>query len=356
MKYRLLEFLACPECRGSLEVRAKRIEPQRQSEQGASSEPPYPSCSCRCQLRDGASPETCDPWECVRTEIIEGELACGCGVVYPIAEGIPRMFAPDPPGNCEFAKTEQSFGFQWLRYISTDPAENRDVFVERTGAEPSGLRGIRVLDAGCGMGRFLHVCGSGGAEVVGLDLSAAANRAYRESVGKPNVHVVQGNLMRPPFRAGVFDFAYSIGVLHHTPNARRAFLSVAELLSAGARASVWVYVRHGSVKERLNTCMRALTTRMPLRLLYAASLAGVPIGWLKLRCAERPWLRWANKLTPIVGARPRWQDRWIDTFDWYSAEFQSHHTAPEVEGWFRDAGFREICALDFPVAITGVKS
>jgi len=353
MKHRLLEFLACPQCQGALRVTVARTE--RMSYPPEAEVPTWSSLPCtrQCALH-AETGEKCDPVLCARTEIVEGELVCDCGRTYPIREGIPRML---PEGDVRrFAKTQRSFGFQWLRYISTDPAENRAVFVERTGAEPASLRGLRVLDAGCGMGRFLHVCASGGAEVVGVDLSAAVDRASRESVARPNVHVVQGNLMRPPFRREVFDFAYSIGVLHHTPNAREAFLSVAKLVRRGGRLSVWVYVKHAPVKEWLNASLRAVTTRMPLRLLYALSLAGVPIGWGKLRCAERRWLRWVNKLMPIVGARPRWQDRWIDTFDWYSAEFQSHHTPDEVKDWFHEAGFRELHVLGFPVSVIGVKA
>ena len=49
------------------------------------------------------------------------------------------------------------------------------------------------------MGRYLKVLGEEpGAEVVGLDLSLAVNRARAENLQNPRVHVIQGNIMQLP--------------------------------------------------------------------------------------------------------------------------------------------------------------
>ncbi|MBM4087596.1 MAG: methyltransferase domain-containing protein [Planctomycetes bacterium] len=286
-------------------------------------------------------------------ELAEGALQCDCGRAYAVSSFIPRL-VPEEPGRKQ-SRTRRSFGYQWLRHLSTDEAEDRAVFFERTGVTPEFLKGKLVLDAGCGMGRYLNVCRQHECEVVGMDLSEAVNRARETAQGAPNVHFVQGNLMQPPFAPATFDFIYSMGVLHHTPDARAAHASLARLLKPGGTLAVWVYVRHAAWKEAINSSLRAVTTRLPVPLLYRLCYLGVPLGWVKLKCAERPELQWLNRLTPFVAARPRWQDRLTDTFDWYSAPYQSHHTVEEVTEWFKQTGFGDIRVLPFPVSVSGVK-
>ena len=51
----------------------------------------------------------------------------------------------------------------------------------------------------------------------------AFNTPAFDNIGRrENVHLVQADIFKPPFREGAFDHAYSIGVLHHTPDTRRA--------------------------------------------------------------------------------------------------------------------------------------
>src|SRR5256885_13161902 len=78
--------------------------------------------------------------------------------------------------------------------------------------------GRRVLDAGGGKGRHLRLAAAFGAkEVIGVDLGPAVDAAAQNTADLDNVHVVQGDLTRPPFRLESVDLIYSIGVLHHLP-------------------------------------------------------------------------------------------------------------------------------------------
>jgi SAM-dependent methyltransferase len=287
-------------------------------------------------------------------ELAEGTLRCTNGHVFPVSRFIPRLVPEDAQPNGH-RRTQQSFAYQWLRHLGTDPEEDRAVFFERTGVTPEFLSGKLVLDAGCGMGRYLNVCRRHECEVVGMDLSEAADRARELAQDACNVSFVQGDLMRPPFPPESFDFIYSVGVIHHTPDARAAHASLARLLKPGGTLAVWVYVRHAAWKEAINSSLRGITTRLPVPLLYRLSYLGVPLGWVKLQCADRPVLQWLNRFTPFVAARPRWQDRLTDTFDWYSAPYQSHHTVEEVAEWFKQTGFGDIRVLPFPVSVSGVK-
>ena len=68
-----------------------------------------------------------------------------CSTSHPIIEGIPR-----------FVEQEHlaSFGLQWNRYEVAHDDEDRATFQAKTGVTLDELSGLRVLDAGCGGGRY----------------------------------------------------------------------------------------------------------------------------------------------------------------------------------------------------------
>ena len=293
----------------------------------------------RC-VKCGASPLERDAasWHCAR-----------CDSRYPIVDGVAR-----------FVSTEHyvgSFGFQWNTFSQAQldsangTSRSRDAFVEKTGWPVESLSGQRILDAGCGMGRFAEVCCAAGAEVHAIDLSTAVEAAARNLSRFPDASFYQADIMNLPFADGAFDAIYSIGVLHHTPDTRKAFLSLTRLLKPGGRIAIWVY----STKLRWmfgGELLRTFTPRLPKAVLLKASRIAVPLYHV-------------HKL-PVVGAAtvavlptslnpdPEW--RWLDTFDWYSPRYQWKHTYEEVEGWFREAGLTGIARAGFPVSVRGVRA
>src|SRR5271155_1575761 len=97
------------------------------------------------------------------------ELVCrSCAGRFPIIGGIPRL-----AGDSYAA----SFGRQWNRYDVMRPEEDEATFRVKTGVSPGDLAGRLVLDAGCGGGRYARLVGGHGARVIGVDLSAAVEKA-----------------------------------------------------------------------------------------------------------------------------------------------------------------------------------
>jgi SAM-dependent methyltransferase len=142
---------------------------------------------------------------------------------------------------------------------------------------PDFFVGKRVLDAGCGIGRHAYFAASYGArEVVALDLSGAVESARRNLARFENVHVVQGDLLRPPFRTaadgGGFDFVYSIGVLHHLPDPGGGFQSLLRFVRPGGKIAVWVYghENNGIVRNVVEP-VRRVSTRIPSPALRAVA-------------------------------------------------------------------------------------
>jgi SAM-dependent methyltransferase len=249
------------------------------------------------------------------------------------------------------ARTKTAYDLQWNQFRIVRPEEDRATLYGRTGLQPEALQGARVLDAGCGMGRYLRVAAAAGARVVGLDLSGAVRAARALTAEFPNVCVVRGDLLRPPFPPATFDHIYSIGVLDHTPNPRAAFLALAPLLKPGGRIALWVYKKERPALEWIMNLHRAVSARLPLGALVAASRVMAPVGELKRRMMQsrfQPIERLGvalNLCTIGVSMHPDPEVRVCDTLDWYAPRFASRHTLEEVAGWCAEAGLADVSDL-----------
>ncbi len=271
----------------------------------------------------------------------------------PFAPPSPSRYdrAMPPTTTPDQARTQSAYALQWNTFRIVRPEEDRATFRNRTGLSPEDLAGSLVLDAGCGMGRYLRVAAEGGARAVGIDLSRAVEAARDLTAEYPSVSVVQGDLLRTPFAPGTFDHIYSLGVLDHTPDAQRAFLGLAQLLKPGGRIAIWVYPRERPTLERIMDAHRAISTRLPLPALVAFSRLMAPVGALKRRLMaspRRPIERLGvalNLLTIGVSMHPDPEVRVCDTLDWYAPRYLTRHTLEEVAAWFAEAGLVDVVDL-----------
>lgn len=329
--------------------------------------------------------------ECIDSRddtVRSGFLCClKCGVRFPIRDGIPRFVSA--------ADYVSTFSFEWKRWRRTqiDTQSRRtseSTFQAATGAPLVDWKGKLVLDAGCGAGRYMDVAARAGAEVVGVDLSLAIEVAQENLGHLPNCHFIQADLLCLPFFPDTFDFIYSIGVLHHTPDTRRSFSGLVETLKPGGEAAIWVYPRYRLAEtfdhfpDRVNEVLahdvifripakwqglvrrsarlldwttgastalqRVFTTRLPPRWLYGLCHAAIPLYYL-----YRIPLFYPLRLLTKIAMDPDPQWRVLDTFDWYSPKYQWKHTYAEVQGWFEAAGLTEVAILPRPVAVRGMK-
>jgi SAM-dependent methyltransferase len=290
MNPELISLLQCPRCRGSLRI----------------DEAPSPRLVCR-----------------------------SCGGSYPIVGGVPRL-----AGESYAA----SFGRQWNRYDVARPEEDEATFRVKTGVDPRELAGRLVLDAGCGGGRYARLLGAQGARVVGVDLSSAVDKAAALCAASSDVAIVQADLLDLPVAEGAFDLVYSIGVLHHTPDPRRAFAQVARRVKTGGRLAVWLYRRNTAPQEWLNSALRAVSTRLPAPVLEPLCAGLGVLG------AVPVLNRTLNKLANF-SSHPDRTLRVCDNFDWYAPRYQSHHTPDELRHWFVEEGFTDI--IELPPAKNG---
>lgn len=283
-------------------------------------------------------------------EVMTGELACSCNS-FPIIRGVPRML----PGQVDSKNwtTAERFGEEWKQFpMLTDKYEDQFLsWIRPVGREH--FKDKLVLDVGCGKGRHMFCANDFGArEVIGIDLSAAVDAAF-DNIGRlPNVHIMQADLYHLPLKPE-FDYAYSVGVLHHTPEPAKSFQCMVDKVKQGGSVSAWVYGREGNgwIVYFLNP-VRRITSRLPLPMTKAVALflalvmqAGLKIfyqpadkiqslGWLKRV------LPYSAYLCSISGFS--FKENYSIVFDHLLPEIAFYIRREEFEKWFKYAGLENV--------------
>jgi SAM-dependent methyltransferase len=279
----------------------------------------------------------------------DNALRCSaCASTFPIVNGIPRFVPAE--------NYASNFGFQWNRFPRTQLDSNsgvpisRDRFYAQSGWTPEELRGTRVLDAGCGSGRFAEIALSAGARVVAIDYSAAVDAVHANLGANPNLDVVQADMFRLPFRAESFDYVYSFGVLQHTPDPERAFRAIVPMLKPAGKIAVDVYPKSWMNVLWPKYWLRPLTKHIRGERLFAIVERLVPVLLPISRLVGR---------TPLLGRKLRWfvpvanyegihplNDQQIrewavlDTFDMFSPAHDHPQSRATLQRWIDEAGLR----------------
>jgi len=186
------------------------------------------------------------------------------------------------------------------------------------------LDGLRMLDLGCGKGRFARVLANRGAELTGLDLS----RAMLMAAG--GLDRVQASVRRLPFRTSTFDAVLAVEVIEHVDprsldlvlaearrvlrpggrilivdknvwswNAERRWLPSVVLKWIDERRGLWMYspgdrvrerwFRPGGLKRRLRRCFCEVQV---FHLRARAEAGRFPFAYLPV---TRLFVMWAAK-------------------------------------------------------------
>lgn len=327
MKRRCLEWLACPACGGAdLSLDARSIE----------SRPTYVGHWEPGEAVPGRHEGRVE-------EILEGTLHCrACAAKYPIVDGIPRLMAPD-------SEAGPATGHRWTEFARAVPEFERNFLDIASPLTPTDFTGKLVLDAGCGFGRHALFAARYGAEIVAIDSSPEAVASCQANLdGAMRAHVIQGDVLHPPLRRGMFDLVFSYGVLHHVPDAHAVFRTLGELVKPAGRLSIWVYgPRQGATRvatgalrgaaaamtaEQLHTLSRVIATGLrafshtPYRFLSPLP----PFGWLLSALPVHDHHKWPFD---VVVA---------DIYDRLRVPVTGTFTGEQVERWYAEAGYADI--------------
>ncbi len=287
-------------------------------------------------------------------EVISGALECSeAAHSFPIQDAIPRFVPRD--------NYAASFGYQWNRFRSEqiDSVNGTNLsaarFYSETGWTKEWLKGRRILDAGCGAGRFLDVAADSEAEVFALDISSAIDAARANLSDHKNVHFVQASIYQPPFKSGAFDGCYCIGVVQHTPDPQEAMRTLPRLLRAGGRIAITAYERKTWTMLYGKYLLRPLTRRMDKQKLLSRIKSIMPVLFpvtnvlFRMPFAGRffmfaiPIANYVDQSTLTKQQRYDWAV--LDTFDMLSPQYDQPRTQQEVEEALSGAGIINVTRL-----------
>ena len=132
-------------------------------------------------------------------------------------------------------------------------------------------KGKKVLEIGTGNGAEGVMFGLNGADYTGVDLTEAALDASRRHFAVTGLtgKFQKENAEALTFADETFDWVFSHGVLHHTPDTQRAINEVHRVLKPGGRAIVMLY--H---KRSFNYFIRVMTYMRGRVLLKILSRSG----------------------------------------------------------------------------------
>ena len=287
-------------------------------------------------------------------EIVDGAPPCrGCGRRYAIVRAVPRLLAGHLAADKQ--KTADAFSWQWQHFTEMHDRYEEQFLDWIHPIPPAFFEKKVVLDAGCGIGRHAYFAARYGAkDVIAMDLSGAVETAFRNIGGLPNAHVIQADILSPPFRRapteGQFDFIYSIGVLHHLPDPETGFQSLVLCLRSGGTIFGWVYGHENNavVHRLIDPFRRRVTTRMapPVLRTIAFPLAVIMQGLIK--GVYRPL-----RGTPAIRRLPAhayllslsgfsFRQNYNIVFDHLVAPTAFYLKREEFEGWFKRAGLQGI--------------
>jgi SAM-dependent methyltransferase len=296
----------------------------------------------------------------------EERLLCApCGLSFPIDNDIPRLLLPEMRAalsddgavnvfDSQQAKTALVFGYEWQSFPEMYSEWEKQFLNYMQPHGPDFFKGKRVLDAGCGNGRFAYYAGKYGADVWAIDLGPAVEVARRNTATLENVHVIQADLHHLPFALESFDFVYSLGVLHHLPAPESAFRNLLRYLKVGGEIQIYLYWKpqHRPVKALLLSAVaaaRKVTTKLPNWAVYALAYPSALTAFILFVWPYR-LMRQVPLLSGLAQELPMKQYAMFpfrvcvnDQLDRFSAPIENRYTKSEVEEWLAST------ALESPV-------
>ena len=294
-------------------------------------------------------PQTKRPLELSITEIIKDRIKEGflhepvSGNKYPIVNYIPRFVpAENYAGN---------FGFQWNLHWQTqqDQYANVNLSGNRFLLETkwnNNLEGELMLEAGSGAGRFTKHAVETKATVISFDYSGAVDANYKVNGAYENLLLLQADIFNMPFKKNLFDKAFCFGVLQHTPDPEKAFLSIVEHIKPGGRIASDVYLKSWKNYFHVKPYVRSFVRKLSPEKLYKFTKKYVDFFWPVARLTRKSKLG-QKLISRFIAERSEqlgnvdddlireWT--YLDTFDWFSPAYDQPQTKAQFLAWHQRA-------------------
>jgi ubiquinone/menaquinone biosynthesis C-methylase UbiE len=142
-------------------------------------------------------------------------------------------------------KVVDEFGEEWLKFNGFTDKQIKD-----TGDEYFDIINEKIvnkntypIDIGCGTGRWTKYLASRAGFIEAVDPSNAIFAADKLLDDIENVRLAKASVETLPFADETFDFAMSIGVLHHIPDTQQAIIDCVKKIKKGGYFYIYLYYK-----------------------------------------------------------------------------------------------------------------
>lgn len=268
---------------------------------------------------------------------------------YEITDEFKRLFLP----------TLLRFNKEWKEHNLNDKTwgwnqkERFDLFLKYVDLELDDYSNKLFLDVGAGTGELTCTIAKRlNCEIVGVDLAPSIekgemlNKIRADNALK--VNFIQADLMNLPFRKNTFDVIHASGVLHHTPNTKKAFHAVEKHVKIYGKLGVWVYREAEAMLPLIPFIdnrfllqvnkIRKYTTKMNPSFLY---------NLIFIYVASFHFLYKLNELIRGRKHKQTMKERATSLFDALAPIYVHRHKPNEIKKWFEDKNYTKIKESDF---------
>src|SRR3989441_673391 len=351
----LYPLLRCPVCRGNLEFR---------------------------------------PFDAARSQGLLEHNRAGCGELYPVIDDVPRMLVGAARGELVrgrrewFAARDETARFavrwestvagadpviagfddEWQRFRDVGTAEQSQVFDMYFDLVPSTCfaEELTVLDAGSGAGRWAFEVSKRGPRVIAVDLGRSIE-VTRANTPPDRVACVQADLGALPLAEDAVDWAYSLGVLHHTKEPEVGLANIVGTVRPGGLVLLYLYYaldQRGPIFRGVFQAVdlaRRFISRQPRAAARAiATLIAALIYWPLARggaILERAGApRLAAKLPLSFYRHLSFATMRNDSLDRFGTRLERRYTRAQMQELMRGAGLVDVRISDSPPYWHGVGS
>ncbi|MBX9572855.1 MAG: methyltransferase domain-containing protein [Candidatus Obscuribacterales bacterium] len=318
MKPSALPYLACIHCKGGLHLEERESKPVDTAE---------------------------------GREIMSGTLTCtNCLKQYAITGGVPRMIDAALSSSVDLT-TGDRFADAWKEFPRLVATYKKQFYDWIYPVDEDFIKNKIVLEAGCGKGRHAQLIAESGAKMVfAIDIGDAIDVAFHNVGHMPQLHLVQADIRKLPFKH-IFEYAFSVGVLHHMEDPQAGFSSVVDCLAPGGSVSIWVYGKENNwwITNLISPVREAFTAKLPASILKIISttisipLYGFSAGIASPYSALRKNAKWLPEMfyetyLAYIGKFDFTEVNHI-VFDHLIAPVAYYIPEEEVREWYMKAGF-----------------
>lgn len=248
-----------------------------------------------------------------------------------------------------------AFGEEWLKFNSFDKLE-----IDSVGSEYfevfEGLfsNQITALDVGCGTGRWTKYVADKVKFVEAIDPSDAVYSASKLLNDEQNVRITQASVDTIPFADESFDLVFSLGVLHHIPDTKRALFQCVKKVKKGGYFIVYLYYAldnrgwlFKSLFKAVNLLRIGVSSLPSKGKKIVCDILAVLIYFPMVSLTQLLWrvkyLRgFANKI-PLSQYRNRsWNIIRNDSLDRFGTKLEQRFSKKQIQEMMEEAGLKDI--------------